>query len=76
MLHRFRAGRLSVWFFLRFVCTHVQGLQGIQRREDDDIVIDGPQRFHAADFRVPGDPSAAAFWLAAGDGESYNWEDL
>jgi 3-phosphoshikimate 1-carboxyvinyltransferase len=35
------------------------------RREGDDIVVDGPQRFHAADFRVPGDPSAAAFWLAA-----------
>jgi 3-phosphoshikimate 1-carboxyvinyltransferase len=35
------------------------------RREGDDIIIDGPQRFHAADFRVPGDPSAAAFWLAA-----------
>jgi 3-phosphoshikimate 1-carboxyvinyltransferase len=35
------------------------------RREGDVIVIDGPQSFHAADFRVPGDPSAAAFWLAA-----------
>ncbi len=35
------------------------------RREGDDIVIDGPQTFRAADFRVPGDPSAAAFWLAA-----------
>jgi 3-phosphoshikimate 1-carboxyvinyltransferase len=35
------------------------------RREGDDIVIDGPQQFRAADFRVPGDPSAAAFWLAA-----------
>jgi 3-phosphoshikimate 1-carboxyvinyltransferase len=35
------------------------------RREGDAIVVDGPQRFHAADFRVPGDPSAAAFWLAA-----------
>jgi 3-phosphoshikimate 1-carboxyvinyltransferase len=35
------------------------------RREGDVIVIDGPQTFHAADFRVPGDPSAAAFWLAA-----------
>ena len=35
------------------------------RREGDDIVVDGPQHFHAADFRVPGDPSAAAFWLAA-----------
>jgi 3-phosphoshikimate 1-carboxyvinyltransferase len=35
------------------------------RREGDDIVIDGPQRFRAADFHVPGDPSAAAFWLAA-----------
>ena len=34
-------------------------------REGDDIVIDGPQTFRAADFRVPGDPSAAAFWLAA-----------
>jgi 3-phosphoshikimate 1-carboxyvinyltransferase len=35
------------------------------RREGDAIVIDGPQRFRAADVRVPGDPSAAAFWLAA-----------
>jgi 3-phosphoshikimate 1-carboxyvinyltransferase len=35
------------------------------RREGDDIVVDGPQHFRAADFRVPGDPSAAAFWLAA-----------
>jgi 3-phosphoshikimate 1-carboxyvinyltransferase len=35
------------------------------RREGDVIVIDGPQSFHAADVRVPGDPSAAAFWLAA-----------
>jgi 3-phosphoshikimate 1-carboxyvinyltransferase len=35
------------------------------RREGDAIVVDGPQTFHAADFRVPGDPSAAAFWLAA-----------
>jgi 3-phosphoshikimate 1-carboxyvinyltransferase len=35
------------------------------RVEDDAIVIDGPQHFQAADFHVPGDPSAAAFWLAA-----------
>lgn len=35
------------------------------RRDGDDIIVDGPQRFRAADFRVPGDPSAAAFWLAA-----------
>ena len=35
------------------------------RREGDAIVVDGPQRFRAADFHVPGDPSAAAFWLAA-----------
>ena len=35
------------------------------RVEGDAIVIDGPQNFHAADFHVPGDPSAAAFWLAA-----------
>ncbi len=35
------------------------------RREGDDIVVEGPQRLHAADFCVPGDPSAAAFWLAA-----------
>jgi 3-phosphoshikimate 1-carboxyvinyltransferase len=34
-------------------------------RVGDDIVVEGPQRFRAADFRVPGDPSAAAFWLAA-----------
>jgi 3-phosphoshikimate 1-carboxyvinyltransferase len=34
-------------------------------REGDDIVVDGPQTFRAADFHVPGDPSAAAFWLAA-----------
>ena len=34
-------------------------------RDGDDIVIEGPQRLRAADFRVPGDPSAAAFWLAA-----------
>ena len=35
------------------------------RREGDDIVVEGAQRFRAADFRVPGDPSAASFWLAA-----------
>jgi 3-phosphoshikimate 1-carboxyvinyltransferase len=35
------------------------------RVEGDAIVIDGPQTFRAADFHVPGDPSAAAFWLAA-----------
>jgi 3-phosphoshikimate 1-carboxyvinyltransferase len=35
------------------------------RRDGDDIVVDGPQQYRAADFRVPGDPSAAAFWLAA-----------
>jgi 3-phosphoshikimate 1-carboxyvinyltransferase len=35
------------------------------RREGDLILIDGPQPFRAADFHVPGDPSAAAFWLAA-----------
>jgi 3-phosphoshikimate 1-carboxyvinyltransferase len=35
------------------------------QRNGDDIVVDGPQQFRAADFRVPGDPSAAAFWLAA-----------
>ena len=35
------------------------------RREGDAIVVDGPQTFHAADLRIPGDPSAAAFWLAA-----------
>jgi 3-phosphoshikimate 1-carboxyvinyltransferase len=35
------------------------------QRDGDDIVVDGPQTFRAADFRVPGDPSAAAFWLAA-----------
>lgn len=34
-------------------------------RSGDDIVVTGPQRFRAADFQVPGDPSAAAFWLAA-----------
>jgi len=34
-------------------------------RAGDDIIVDGPQQFHAADFHVPGDPSAAAFWLAA-----------
>ena len=35
------------------------------QRDGDDIVVEGPQHFRAADFRVPGDPSAAAFWLAA-----------
>ena len=35
------------------------------RREGDAIVLDGPQAFHAAELHVPGDPSAAAFWLAA-----------
>lgn len=35
------------------------------QRDGDDIIVDGPQHFRAADFRVPGDPSAAAFWLAA-----------
>ena len=35
------------------------------RRDGDAIVVDGPQHFHAANINVPGDPSAAAFWLAA-----------
>jgi len=35
------------------------------RREGDVIIVDGPQPFHASDVRVPGDPSSAAFWLAA-----------
>jgi 3-phosphoshikimate 1-carboxyvinyltransferase len=35
------------------------------RREGDVIVVDGPQQFRAADLHVPGDPSSAAFWLAA-----------
>jgi 3-phosphoshikimate 1-carboxyvinyltransferase len=35
------------------------------QRDGDDIIVEGPQKFRAADFRVPGDPSAAAFWLAA-----------
>jgi 3-phosphoshikimate 1-carboxyvinyltransferase len=34
-------------------------------RDGDALIVDGPQRFTAADVRVPGDPSAAAFWLAA-----------
>ena len=29
------------------------------------LVVDGPAALPRADFRVPGDPSAAAFWLAA-----------
>ncbi len=37
----------------------------VRRDERDVIVIDGPQALHAADVHVPGDPSAAAFWLAA-----------
>jgi 3-phosphoshikimate 1-carboxyvinyltransferase len=35
------------------------------QRDGDDIIVEGPQHFRAADFHVPGDPSAAAFWLAA-----------
>jgi 3-phosphoshikimate 1-carboxyvinyltransferase len=35
------------------------------RRDGDLIVVEGPQSFRAHDVRVPGDPSAAAFWLAA-----------
>lgn len=31
----------------------------------DAIVIEGGQRWHAADVIVPGDPSTAAFWIAA-----------
>jgi 3-phosphoshikimate 1-carboxyvinyltransferase len=34
-------------------------------RRGSVLVVDGPQRFHGCDLRVPGDPSAAAFWLAA-----------
>lgn len=34
-------------------------------RVGDVLTIDGPQKFTAATIRVPGDPSAAAFWLAA-----------
>lgn len=33
--------------------------------EDGGIAVDGPARLHAADVRVPGDPSAAAFWAVA-----------
>jgi len=34
-------------------------------RRGSVLVVDGPQRFRGTDLRVPGDPSAAAFWLAA-----------
>ena len=34
-------------------------------RTGDVLTVDGPQTFSAATIRVPGDPSAAAFWLAA-----------
>jgi 3-phosphoshikimate 1-carboxyvinyltransferase len=35
------------------------------RRAGDEIIVEGPQRFRAAELHVPGDPSSAAFWLAA-----------
>jgi 3-phosphoshikimate 1-carboxyvinyltransferase len=34
-------------------------------RRGSVLVVDGPQTFQGCDMRVPGDPSAAAFWLAA-----------
>lgn len=34
-------------------------------RRGSVLVVDGPQGFRGCDLRVPGDPSAAAFWLAA-----------
>lgn len=34
-------------------------------RNGSVLIVDGPQRFHGCALRVPGDPSAAAFWLAA-----------
>jgi 3-phosphoshikimate 1-carboxyvinyltransferase len=34
-------------------------------RRGSTLIVDGPQRFRGTDLRVPGDPSAAAFWLAA-----------
>ncbi|MFM7141787.1 MAG: 3-phosphoshikimate 1-carboxyvinyltransferase, partial [Alphaproteobacteria bacterium] len=38
----------------------------VERRSPTEIAVRGPQRLHGADVDVPGDPSAAAFWLVAG----------
>ncbi len=38
---------------------------GADLKVDGTLRLRGGQRLHAADLRVPGDPSSAAFWLAA-----------
>jgi cyclohexadieny/prephenate dehydrogenase / 3-phosphoshikimate 1-carboxyvinyltransferase len=37
----------------------------IARPEPLTVVLDGPQSLRACEVRVPGDPSAAAFWIVA-----------
>ncbi len=37
----------------------------VLRREGTTVEVSGPQRLTATDIRVPGDPSAAAFWTVA-----------
>jgi len=38
----------------------------VERRSPTEIAVRGPQVLHGAEVDVPGDPSAAAFWLVAG----------
>jgi len=38
----------------------------VERRSPTEIAVRGPQRLRGAEVVVPGDPSAAAFWLVAG----------
>lgn len=38
----------------------------VERRGPNEVAVFGPQRLHGAEVDVPGDPSAAAFWLVAG----------
>lgn len=38
----------------------------IERLSPLDVAVRGPQRLRGAEIAVPGDPSAAAFWLVAG----------
>lgn len=38
----------------------------IERRSGLEVAVRGPQRLHAAEIDVPGDPSAATFWLVVG----------
>lgn len=38
----------------------------VGRRSSTEVAVRGPQRLRGTEVEVPGDPSAAAFWLVAG----------